>query len=176
MNILVVTGSPRKGSNTDLMASAFAEGAQEAGHDVTVRHLHEHKVEPCLACEYCFAHDGTCVQKDAMNELLADVDAADALVVASPIYWFDVSAQSKCFIDRLYARARKGFSIKAFAFLLDSGSPGVYAAAEAQLADICGYLEWENKGTFTAPGMDGRGSIKDTGYLDGAREFGRTFA
>lgn len=175
MNILVVTGSPRKGSNTDLMAAAFAEGAQEAGHGVTVRHLHEHKVGPCLACEYCFAHDGMCVQKDDMNALLDDVDAADALVVASPIYWFDVSAQSKCFIDRLYARAVKGFSVKAFGMLLDSGSDGVYGAARQQLADICSYLNWENKGAFEAPGMEGRGSIKDTPYLDGAREFGRAF-
>lgn len=176
MNILVVTGSPRKGSNTDMMADAFAEGALEAGHRVTVRHLHEHPVAPCLACEYCFSHDGVCVQKDDMNALLADVDAADALVLASPIYWFDVSAQTKCFIDRLYARARKGFNLKACGMLLDSGSPDVYGAAERQLADICAYLKWENKGTFTAPGMDGRGSIADTAYLDAAREFGKSFA
>lgn len=75
------------------------------------------------------------------------------LVLASPIYWFDISAQIKCFIDRMYACAKTGFHITSAAMLLDSGSPGVYNAAQAQLKDICDYLKWENKGAFTAPGM-----------------------
>ena len=173
MNILVVTGSPRRGSNTDMMAAAFAEGAREAGHAVTIRNLIDYKVAPCKACEWCFTHEGVCVQKDDMNELLSDLDTTDTLVVASPIYWFDISAQSKCFIDRMYAHARKGFNVTAFAMLLDSGSPDVYGAAESQLADICAYLGWENKGTFQAPGMNGRGCIANTGQLEGAKEFGR---
>lgn len=175
MNILVVTGSPRKGCNTEMMAEAFAAGARAAGNTVTVRNLSRCHVGPCLACEYCFSHDGVCVQKDDMNELLADVDLADVLVLASPIYWFDISAQMKCFVDRLYARAVKGFHIKGMAMLLDSGSDGVYGAARAQLEDICGYLKWENRGVFTAPGMTGRDSIKSTDYLDGARRFGESF-
>lgn len=176
MNILVVTGSPRKHSNTDMMAEAFAEGAREGGHEVKVVNLYDYQVSPCLACEYCFTHDGTCVQKDDMNTLLADVDRTDALVFASPIYWFDVSAQTKCFIDRLYAFARHGFRVSAAAMLLDSASPDVYGAARAQLSDICSYLKWENKGTFEAPNMTGRGCFNGTDYRKAAYEFGRNFA
>ena len=105
MNILVVTGSPRKGGNTEILADAFAQAAKESGHEVAVRKLSRLKVGPCLACEYCFTHGGVCMQDDAMNEILQDVHKADMLVLASPIYWFDISAQMKCFIDRLYACA-----------------------------------------------------------------------
>lgn len=176
MNILVVTGSPRTGSNTDLMAEAFSEGAREAGHTITVRNLCERTIAPCLACEYCFTHDGQCIQKDDMNEMIIEVDKADALVIASPVYWFSVSAQTKCFIDRIYARLRKGFRISSCALLLDSHNSGVYGAARKQLESMCSYLNWENKGVFEAPGMEGRGHIKKTGQLDAVREFGTTFA
>ena len=76
MNILVVTGSPRKGGNTEILADAFAQAAKESGHEVTVRKLSRLKVGPCLACEYCFTHDGVCVQNDDMNEILQDVHKA----------------------------------------------------------------------------------------------------
>ncbi|WP_283606549.1 flavodoxin family protein [Faecalispora anaeroviscerum] len=90
MNVLVVTGSPRKGGNTEIMAEAFAESAKAAGHQVTVRKLSTLKVNPCLGCKYCFTHDGVCVQNDDMNSILANLQQADLLVLASPIYWFDV--------------------------------------------------------------------------------------
>lgn len=171
MNILVVTGSPRRGSNTEVLADAFAEAAVECGHRVMVRKLSGLKVGPCLACEYCFSHDGVCVQNDDMNEILKDVAGAELLVIASPIYWFDVSAQTKCFIDRLYACAKKGFHIKAAAMLLDSGSPGVYTAAQAQLKDICEYLGWRDLGAITAPGMTEKGSIYQSSALEQVRTF-----
>ncbi len=82
MNILVVTGSPRKNGNTEIMAGVFAAAAVEAGHQVTVRKLSEAKVNPCIACKYCFTHDGICVQNDDMNEILNDLNQADMLVFA----------------------------------------------------------------------------------------------
>ena len=109
MNILVVTGSPRKGGNTEIMADVFAETAKTSGHEVIVRRLSALKVAPCLDCTYCFTHDGVCIQKDDMNDILQDLNQADLLVLASPIYWFDISAQTKCFIDRMYAFGKKDF-------------------------------------------------------------------
>lgn len=173
MKILVVTGSPRRGGNTEIMAEAFAEAARERGHEVPVWRLSEKKVAPCLGCEYCVTHGGVCVQKDDMNEILKDVRTTDMLVLASPIYWFDVSAQTKCFIDRLYGMAQKGLHISSMAMLLDSGSPGVYAAAQAQLNGICSFLKWENKGMITAPHMTEKGSIRQTDALQRVREFAK---
>lgn len=171
MNILVVAGSPRRGGNTEILADTFAGSARENGHEVTVRKLSQYKVGPCLACEYCFSHDGTCVQQDDMNQILKDVEKADMLILASPIYWFDISAQTKCFIDRLYAHAKKGFHIRSAGMLLDSGSPGVYTAAQAQLKDICKYLGWEYLGAITAPGMTEKGSICQSSAIAQAENF-----
>ena len=171
MNILVLNGSPRPNGNTKKMATAFCEGALSRGHKTTVVDVCKMKIGGCLACEYCFTHGGVCMQDDAMNEILQDVHKADMLVLASPIYWFDISAQMKCFIDRLYACAKTGFHITSAAMLLDSGSPGVYNAAQAQLKDICDYLNWENKGAFTAPGMVEKGSIYQSAALAQVRTF-----
>lgn len=171
MNIFVVTGSPRKDGNTEIMAEAFAQAARAAGHTVAVHYLREERVAPCLACQYCFTHDGTCVQKDAMNGLLEELQRADMLVLASPIYWFDVSAQTKSFIDRMYALVKKGFHPRAAAMLLDSHSPRVYDAPTALLRALCAYLGWENKGVLAIPGMTQKGDMKKPENLARVREF-----
>ncbi len=174
MNILIVTGSPRKNGNTEIMADAFSQSAREAGHKVTIRKLSTLKINPCLDCKYCFNHEGVCIQKDDMNEILKDVKQTDMLVIASPIYWFDISAQTKCFIDRMYAFAKKGFRISSIAMLLNSGSDGVYAAAEAQLHDISSYLKWELKGVIKVPDMDEKGSMVGSAGLEKVREFAKS--
>lgn len=171
MKILVVTGSPRKQGNTEIMAEVFAAVAVTAGHQVTLRKLSGLAVHPCRACEYCFKHDGVCVQKDDMNGLLQELEQADVLVLASPIYWFDVSAQLKCFVDRMYAHNRKGFHVQSVAMLLNSASKDVYAAAEAQLKDIAAYLKWENKGAVKISGMQAKGDMKDAADLEKVRAF-----
>ncbi|WP_234122938.1 flavodoxin family protein [Clostridium hydrogenum] len=174
MNILVVTGSPRKNGNTEIMAETFAEAAKEKGHEVTVKKLSSLKVNPCLDCKYCFTHDGVCVQKDDMNSILKDLDKADLLVIASPIYWFDISAQTKCFIDRMYAFGKKGFHINSIAMLLNSGADGVYGAAEAQLKAISSYLKWELKGIIKVPNMEEKGSMSTSAGLQKVREFAQS--
>ena len=175
MNILVVTGSPRKGGNTEIMADAFAESAAAAsGHQVVVRKLSSLKVNPCIACKFCFTHEGLCVQNDDMNDILKELDQADMLVLASPIYWFDVSAQMKCFIDRMYAFGVKGFHIRSIAMLLNSGADHVYEAAEAQLKATASYLKWEIKGILRIPGMDEKGSMHNSPALEKVRDFAKS--
>lgn len=173
MNILIVSGSPRRGGNTDIMAETFREEAAKNGHQAELISLSGKKIAPCLGCQYCFSHDGQCVQKDDMAQLLEMVDKADLLVLASPIYWFDVSAQLKCFIDRLYARGKKGFHHNQAALLLDSASPGVYDAAISQYKAICAYLKWEDKGIITIPGMKQKGDMAQNADLDKVRQLAR---
>lgn len=109
MNIVVLSGSPRKGANTDTMVEAFAETAREAGHAVEVVRVAGKKIAGCLGCQYCFAHEGVCVQKDDMADVIESLKDADMVVFASPIYWFDITAQEKAAIDRLYAFGATGF-------------------------------------------------------------------
>jgi multimeric flavodoxin WrbA len=153
------------------MADTFAESAKAAGHDVTVKNLSTLKVGPCLGCQYCFTHDGVCIQQDDMNSILNDLAETDMLVLASPIYWFDVTAQTKAFVDRMYAFAKKGFRIKSIAMLLNSGGSNVYDAAEAQLNAICSYLKWENKGVIKIPEMLEKGSMNTSDKLESVRDF-----
>ena len=131
MNIVVLSGSPRKGANTDTMVEAFAETAREGGHTVEVVRVASKKIGGCLGCQYCFAHEGTCVQKDDMVDVIESLKGADMAVFASPIYWFDITAQEKAAIDRLYAFGATGFPFTKTALLLDSHSEGVYDAAIA---------------------------------------------
>ena len=79
MNIVVLSGSPRKGANTDTMVEAFAETAREAGHTVEVIRVAGKKIAGCLGCQYCFAHEGTCVQKDDMADVIEPLKGADML-------------------------------------------------------------------------------------------------
>lgn len=99
MNIVVLSGSPRKGANTDIMVEAFAETAREGGNTVEVVRVASKKIAGCLGCQYCFAHEGVCVQKDDMADVIESLKGADMVVFASPIYWFDITAQEKAAID-----------------------------------------------------------------------------
>ncbi len=102
--ILVVMGSPRKGGNSSLLAQQVAAGGQDAGAEVESFHLQDLKVLPCTACEACRdAMETDCILEDDMRTLLPKIRRADALVIASPVYWFTVSAQTKLFMDRWYA-------------------------------------------------------------------------
>lgn len=174
MEILIITGSPRRGANTETMAAAFAEGAREVGNTVTTIKLSETKVAPCLACEYCFAHEGVCVQDDGMSDILAAMDQADMVVFASPIYYFGISAQLSAAIDRLYARAKTGYHPTKCALLLNAASEGVFTSAVAQYQDMAAYLKWKDMGVITASGMSGRDSMAHASECKLARVFGRS--
>ena len=103
-NILILSGSPRKGGNSDTLCDQFMAGASEAGHNVEKIWVPGEKIAPCLGCGHCQSHAGVCVQKDAMAEILQKMVDTDVLVLASPVYFYSVSAQIKALIDRTVAR------------------------------------------------------------------------
>ena len=172
MKIVVLSASPREGGNTSIMVDAFKEGAEIAGNTVEVIDVASKNIAPCRACQYCFEHEGQCVQEDDMTAIRKTLKEADMLVLASPIYWFDVSAQLKPAIDRLYAFGGTGFNFSKVAMLLDSGSDGVYEAATAAFKGMCSYLKWENMGIITIPGMVNKGDMANNPKLDDVRKFG----
>ena len=156
------------------MAEAFVQGAQESGNQVVVKNAGDLEIAPCLACEYCFAHDGECVQKDDMAGILEEVDKADMVVFAAPIYWFSMSAQIKLVIDRLYARAVKGFHPTQTALLLNAMSDGVFDSAIVQYKQTNSYLKWNDRGIITISGMDEKGSMKDSPKLKDVIALGKS--
>lgn len=176
MNIVVLSGSPRKGANTDTMVDAFAETAREGGHTIEVIRVADKKIAGCLGCQYCFAHEGACVRKDDMADVLEALKRADMVVFASPIYWFDITAQEKAAIDRLYAFSATGFPFTKTALLLDSHSEGVYDAPIAMYKAACAYCKWDDQGIVTISGMTDRDSMAASPKLDEVRELARKLA
>ena len=101
--VLILSGSPRKGGNSDLLCDEFMRGAAEAGHEVEKIRVAEKKVGYCSACYAC-RESGACVKKDDMAEILQKMIDADVLVLASPVYFYSIDAQLKTVIDRTLAR------------------------------------------------------------------------
>ena len=83
MKIVVLNGSPRKGGNTEIMTQAFTKGAEKKGHEVVNLPVGTMKIRGCMACEYCFSHNGECAQKDDMTQVYAELKDADMVVFAS---------------------------------------------------------------------------------------------
>lgn len=158
MKIVVLNGSPRKAGNTEIMVEAFAKAAKN--HQVEILNIAHMNIRGCLGCKYCYAHQGECVQKDDMAKVLETLKDADMVVFASPIYWFDITAQLKTVIDRLYACGSVGFHFNKTALLLDAGADHVFDAAIAQYKAMTAYLKWEDKGIITVPNMLEKGSMK----------------
>ena len=151
MNIIVLNGSPRPNGNTAAMVEAFVEGATGKGHNVTVVPVCQKKIAGCLACEYCHTKgEGKCVQQDDMQEVYPVLDAAEMIVLASPIYYHSFTGQLQCAINRIYA-LDKPKNLKKAALILSSGDDDVYGGALYEYQNsFLNYLKLEDMGVFTA--------------------------
>lgn len=154
------------------MVDAFREGAEEAGNVVEVINLATKKIAPRRVCKYCFTHGGACFIADDMTAVRQSLSHADAVVFASPVYWFDICAQLKLAIDRMYVFGGCGFSFSKVAMLLDSGADGVYDAAIASYKAMAAYLKWEVLGIVTIPNMVEKGDTAQVPKLVEARALG----
>lgn len=102
--VLILSGSPRKAGNSDLLCDEFMRGAVDAGHDVEKIRVSEKKIGFCQGCYYCQKSGGVCAIKDDMAEVLQKMIDADVIVLSSPVYFYSIDAQLKALIDRTVAR------------------------------------------------------------------------
>ncbi|MBE0431631.1 MAG: flavodoxin family protein [Dehalococcoidia bacterium] len=104
MKVLVILGSPRKAGNSAALAARIARGAESAAAEVETLFLQDLEISPCRGCDTCKkpASKG-CAIKDDMQKIYPRLIRGDAWVIASPVYWFTMSAQTKIFMDRCYA-------------------------------------------------------------------------
>jgi len=127
-NILILKGSPREKGNSAALAERAAEGMRQAGAQVESIYLHGLDIRPCDACDICIEYS-KCIIEDDMHNLYPKIAAADAILLASPIYWFTYSAQLKLCIDRWYAFQTtewKEFRGKQFGIILTYGDTDLY--------------------------------------------------
>lgn len=101
--LLVLSGSPRKGGNSDMLCDQFIKGAEEAGHSATKIYVRDCKIGSCNACYAC-QKSGICVQKDDMTDILQQMINADIIVLATPVYFYSMDGQMKTLIDRTLPR------------------------------------------------------------------------
>lgn len=174
--VLILSGSPRKGGNSDLLCDAFARGATEAGNTVEKIRVAEKKVAPCSGCYYCAKSGGVCVHRDDMAEILQKMIDADVLVLASPVYFYSVCAQLKAVIDRTVARWLE-VKDKEFYYIVTMGDPDA-ASADTTLACFRGYADCVEgaveKGVVIGGGVHEVGAVKDTAAVDKAYAMGKT--
>ena len=101
--VLILSGSPRKNGNSDLLCDEFMKGALENGNEAQKIRVAEKNIGFCRACYAC-KETGVCAIKDDMAEVLQKMIDADVIVLASPVYFYSVDAQLKALIDRTVAR------------------------------------------------------------------------
>ena len=175
MNILILSGSPRKGGNTELLVEAFVKGASQK-HHVEVVSVRDYKVNPCVGCNVCFkSKDNTCVQKDDMTIIYEKMAHADMLVIASPVYFYGLSAQLKTVIDRCHNPIRDTFPIKKMVLLLVGAAslPELFDSILAQYQLCLNFFKLEDAGRVLVRGVKDKGDIKNTNALNEAFELGQ---
>ena len=172
--VLVISSSPRRGGNSDLLCDRFMTGAQEAGHHVEKIFLRDKHVDYCFGCMVC-QKTGRCVRKDDMEEILKKMIEADILVFGTPVYFYGMSAQMKTLIDRCcgpYTEMKnKEFYFIATAAEEDNG------IMDRIVANFMGFLDClENptvKGTLFCGGVWHVGEIEGNPTLRQAYEQGK---
>ena len=171
-NVLILSSSPRKGGNSDLLCDAFAKGAKEAGNKVTKIRVADKKVGYCTGCYAC-QKTGACVIKDDANALVEKICKADAVVFGTPVYYFSVAGQLKTLLDRCV-----------FKWPEPKGKPYYLVATMAENMDwnlvkapIQGFVDCfegaELRGFLKAGGVYEEGAVKSTRFMEKAFALGK---
>ena len=181
MTLLVgLNGSPRRGGNSaTLLAEALAGGA-DSGAETLRFDLAFMDIAPCRACEACFS-DGECVIEDGMTDLYQALERADAIIVASPIYFSGMSAQTKAAVDRCQALWARRQVLKLSrppargGIILCAAQPRArFDNAASELRAFLFGIGAEPERTLTFPGMEGPSAARERpDLLSQARELGR---
>lgn len=102
--ILILSSSPRRGGNSDILCDEFLREATEVGNEAEKIFLRDKNINYCTGCSVCSMYGKPCPQKDDMSEIIEKMLAADVIVMATPVYFYTMSAQMKTLIDRCCAR------------------------------------------------------------------------
>lgn len=171
--VLILSGSPRKGGNSDLLCDAMMRGAVEAGHEAEKIRVAEKEIGYCRACYAC--KSGACVIRDDMAEILQKMIDADVLVLASPVYFYSIDAQLKALIDRTVARWTE-VRDKEFYYIM-TAADGDLSAMETTLACFRGYADCvegaKEMGVIYGTGVYEKGEILESEQMKQAYEMGK---
>jgi multimeric flavodoxin WrbA len=173
--VLIVSASPRKGGNSDLLCDQFLRGAEEAGNQAEKIFLRDKKINYCTGCGTCQENGGKCVQKDDMAKILEKMVAADVIVMATPVYFYTMNGQMKTFIDRTCPRYTE-ISDKEMYFIVAAADTS-RKAMERTLEGFRGFTycldDAKEKGVIYGTGAWKKGDIKGSKAMIQAYEMGK---
>ncbi len=174
--VLILSGSPRRGGNSDILCDQFMKGAQEAGNEVEKIFVAGKKIGYCRACYFCKDHKGECAIKDDMAEVLQKMLDSDVIVLSSPVYFYSISAQLKAVIDRTVARWLE-FKDKEFYYIMTAAedTDTVMNCTLECFRGLAECLEGSvEKGVIYGKGVYQKGEIQDKSAIQEAYEMGKT--
>lgn len=187
-NILIINGGGRPNGNTAQLVQAFADGAQEAGHQIELVSLTKTEVKGCMGCNAC-RYGKPCVIKDGFNDLVPKIKDADLIVFASPLYFWTVSSRIKAFIERFYCIAEfdeqpplgryEKYPEKSCALLMTSADNYFWTFEQVvsyYQFTLINYIGFHDQGMVRAGGCgdtNGKPQIDQTDWLEKAWDFGK---
>jgi len=180
MKILGLEGGPREDGNTEKLVKAILESAKENGAEVNFYKLTKMNISLCLGCFNC-RETGTCVTDDAMKLLLEEIQASDVIILGSPVYMWQVSGQTKLFMDRLVPLIKPDFTTrlkgkKRLFMVFTQGNPDkdIFRPYFEYLENLFSFLHYDVKGTIVGAGtMDKDDILQQADVLEKAKEIGK---
>lgn len=174
--VLVISSSPRKNGNSDILCDQFISGAKDAGNQVEKICLREKKINCCIGCSFCATNNGQCVQKDDMAEILEKIICSDVVVLATPVYFYSICAQLKMMIDRTVAKYTE-IKNKELYFII-TAAENDKQIMERTVEDLRGFRDClegaVEKGVIYGAGAWQKGEIKNTDAMQEAYDMSKS--
>jgi len=182
--VLVLLGSPRKKGNSSTLAEQIIKGAESVGAKVETIHLHAMNIAPCQSCYTCQKRDSKgCAIDDDMQTIYQKLIDNEAWVIASPVYWFNMSAQTKLFMDRCFALPaynKDAFSGKRIAIAMSYGDTDPFTSgcvnALRCFQDAFRYVGAKIVGMVYGSALDSGEINSNESLMQKAEELGKTLA
>jgi multimeric flavodoxin WrbA len=189
LRLLAIAGSPRRGGNTDTLLAKFIEGAAVNGAEIKILTVCDLKIEGCRHCDCCLVK-GQCQVQDDMQRVYQELEAADRIVIASPLQFMSVPSQLKALIDRCQALWARKYILKIpplgnvrerKGFLISVGGrrtiPNLFDGELVTIKTLFRSIDVNYTGDILIPGIDALGDIsKHPEALEKAFEEGRKLA
>lgn len=174
-SVLIISGSPRKGGNTDLLCDAFARGAEETGGQVEKIFLADYRIDYFSEADEQRVGDRASEAEDDVPMLVDKMVRADVIVLASPVYYMNITGQLKTFIDRTFGRYRE-MKDKEFFYLTACADPEE-STADWAINAFRGFVMClpnpTERGMVKAIGMGRKGAVKGSQFEEEAYQLGK---
>lgn len=177
--IVVITGSPRKNGNSAAMVEKFIEASEAKGNSVTRFNAAFLNLGGCKGCNKCFSAGKACLFNDDFNKMAPEIEQADAVVFAMPVYWYTIPSQIKAAIDKLYSFVVGGKNIAgkkcALISCCEENDLSVFEGVSIPYKKTASALQWKSVGEVLIPGVLDPGAVAKTDGLAQAAALAEKF-